>query len=99
MAVSVNQQPTEDDWRELMALVDKEIPSFHAKMNERTNLRLKEYQICILVRLHFKPYEMVNLTDITIANVSNIRKRLLWKVFGLNGGTQEFDRKIQQIYR
>lgn len=68
-------------------------------MDEKVALRPEEYNISMLVCLRFKPYEIINIMNLTAANVSTIRKRLLLKVFGEKGGAQDFDHKIWRLFR
>ena len=96
---SPKQHPSDDDWLELRKLVDKEIPAFRRKMDEKVALRPEEYNISMLVCLRFKPYEIINIMNLTAANVSTIRKRLLLKIFGEEGGAQDFDHKIWRLFR
>ena len=94
-----NHQPDLADWHELREMVNKEIPGFHQAVNARTALHPDEYDICVLVRLRFKPKEIALLANINNNYVSVIRKRLLLKVFGETGSASDFDREIQKIYR
>ena len=94
-----NQKPSVDDWHELRDMMNKELPNFYQTVNARTALQLDEYDICVLVRLRFKPKEIAFLANINSGYVSVIRKRLLLKVFGETGSASDFDREIQKIYR
>lgn len=94
-----NRQPGVDDWHELREMLNKEIPGFHQAVNARTALHPDEYDVCVLVRLRFKPKEIALLANINSGYVSVIRKRLLLKVFGETGSASDFDREIQKIYR
>lgn len=94
-----NQKPSVDDWHELRDMMNKELPNFYQTVNARTALQLDEYDICVLVRLRFKPTEIAFLANINSGYVSVIRKRLLLKVFGETGSASDFDREIQKIYR
>lgn len=99
MGDSISQEPSKDDWQELAHVIERVIPTFFSKMNGGSTLRLEEYQMCILVRLHFQPYQIAHLMNITTGNVSILRKRLLKKVFGEEGGAHDFDKKVRQICR
>ena len=57
-----------------------------------------DYRICILVRLHFSPKEISNLVGESISYISTKRARLLAKIFGTEGKSEEFDKKICEIY-
>lgn len=94
-----NQKPSVDDWHELRDMMNKELPNFYQTVNARTALQLDEYDICVLVRLRFKPTEIAFLANINSGYVSVIRKRLLLKVFGETGSASDFDWEIQKIYR
>ena len=63
-------------------------------MGEYT-LSSKEYRICILVLLAFKPGEMVNLTGFSSSDISKTRQRLLMKLFGEQGSAGQFDRRLR----
>lgn len=86
-------------WIQLQDLVNLEIPSFYGITHDK-NRYLKEidYRICILVRLHFSPKEISNLVGESISYVSTKRARLLSKIFGIEGKSEEFDKKICEIY-
>ena len=65
-------------------------------MGEYT-LSSKEYRICILVLLAFKPGEMVNLTGFSSSDISKTRQRLLMKLFGEQGSAGQFDRRLREV--
>ena len=63
-------------------------------MGEYT-LSSKEYRICILVLLAFKPGEMVNLTGFSSSDISKTLQRLLMKLFGEQGSAGQFDKRLR----
>lgn len=86
------------DNKSLKALINDYIPEFYSIVNDGTcALTELEYQVCMLIRVHFSPSEICKLTGISDGYVSNIRKRLLKKVFHIEGAPKEFDRKILEI--
>ena len=90
--------PTSDDWHEIRNVIDEILPKFKTTLNNGTHtLRMEEYHICILVRLNFKPLEISNLTGLSQANITAIRKRMLKKLFGIDGKPKEFDTIISKI--
>ena len=92
------QYPTLDDWKQLRLLVEHEIPTFHDLMNpEEAPLSEMEYDICLLTRVHIPPIEIAKLKKCVPSYVSNIRKNLLKKVFGIEGNPDEFDQEIVKI--
>lgn len=92
-------RPTADDWRELRSMINSEVPGFYSTLNNGHVLRPDEYDLCILIRLHFKPLEISNLTGISQKSVSAMRRRLLQKVLGRDGKPGEFDDFIMGIMK
>ena len=92
------QYPTINDWKLLRSLVEYEIPVFHDIMNpDAAPLTEIEYDICLLSRVHILPNEMAKLKQCVPSYVSNIRKNLLKKVFGIEGNADQFDDEIEKI--
>lgn len=92
-------QPSAEEWQVLRSMINSEVPGFYSTLNNGHVLRPDEYDLCILLRLHFKPLEISNLTGISQKSVSAIRRRLLQKVLGHDGKPQEFDDFIMRIVR
>lgn len=92
-------RPTADDWQELRSMINSEVPGFYSTLNNGHVLRPDEYDLCILIRLHFKPLEISNLTGISQKSVSAMRRRLLQKVLGHDGKPGEFDDFIMGIMK
>ena len=85
-------------WEELEKQVDKVIPDFTVTLSSTCgHLSIEEWRICLLVRLYFEPFQIVNLLNISNQRVSNLRRQLLQKVFGQEGKAKEFDKKLCQM--
>ena len=97
MARYGKELPSKNDWESLNNLINTEIPSFYSVVNHRQTLKEQEYQVCMLIRTNFQMSEICNLMNISSANLSMLRKRLLLKIFGIEGTSKEFDRKILNI--
>ena len=82
----------------LFEMMDTILPSFRTKMMSVEPLAQLDYAICILVRLHFRPADICVLLDIDSATLSMKRKRLLKKVYGMDGSAKDFDQRVQKIY-
>ena len=65
--------------------------------SEKYSLTIKDLNICMLIRLGFVPYEICALLKVSSSSLSNQRKRLLQKVFDIEGGASLFDEKIRSI--
>ena len=92
-------QPSAEEWQALRSMINSEVPGFYSTLNNGHVLRPDEYDLCILLRLHFKPLEISNLTGISQKSVSAMRRRLLQKVLGHDGKPGEFDDFIMRIVR
>jgi hypothetical protein len=83
------------DFQDLKTLINQEIPSFYGVLNAPDHtLRPIEYDVCMLIRLHFQPAEICKLTGISDGYAANLRKRLLLRIFGEEGAPKDFDRRI-----
>lgn len=86
------------DWRALQKMIDEKIPHFYSEMNgQKGKMDSMDYNICILVRLHFSNGEIAFLTGNQPSTISMKRKRLLKRVYGIDGAPERFDEEIQKI--
>ncbi len=94
------QYPTLDDWDLLRQLVEKEIPLFRQtlKVNE-LSLTEFDYDVCLMIRVQLLPIEISRLKKCSPSHISNIRKRLLLRIFNKEGGSEVFDDEIGKIVR
>ena len=91
-------QPGLEDWKQLRALVEREIPDFSRILNtEDHSLSDIEYDVCLMIRVHLLPIEISRLKKCTPSYVSNIRKSLLKRVYGKEGSSEDFDDEIGKI--
>ncbi|MBR5727708.1 MAG: hypothetical protein IKX39_03580 [Muribaculaceae bacterium] len=60
-------------------------------------LNSKEQMVCLLTIHGFQPTEIATLTISTPQAITNIRVRLLKKLFGETGGAKDFDNAIKQV--
>ena len=99
MAKSSTEKPTREEWNQLRSLLRDKLPSFWNKLQEcKPPLRMEEVDVCLLIRLQFKAKEIANLTGMSPQSISNIRRRLLPRVFHQSeGGSKEFDRLIMKL--
>lgn len=87
-----------EDFKELRMLVGFQVPSFYMVLNsESSPLSELEYEVCLLIRTHFSPSDICKLTGISDSYASNIRKRLLKKVYDIDGAPKDFDDRILNI--
>lgn len=92
------KEATSADFRDLRLLMNEVIPSFYQKLNTtKCSLRTIEYDICLLVRFHFRPAEISRLTGLKDNHIANIRKGILLKVFNIVGSPKDLDEILLQI--
>ena len=92
------QYPSLEDWKGLRSLVEHEIPSFPQILGkEDHSLSDLEYDVCLMIRVHLKPLEIAKLKKCAPSYISNIRKSLLLKIFGIEGSSELFDDEIGKI--
>lgn len=93
------QTPNLDDWRELTALIDHELPAFRSQVSPADKpLSDMDYDVCMLTRIHLSPSDIYKLKNCSPSYISNIRKKLLLQLFGLSGNTELFDERIHAIH-
>lgn len=99
IAQSPKKNPSLEEWRQLRSLLRDRLPAFWNKLQEsEPPLRIEEIDVCLLIRLKFPVKEIANLTGMSIQAISNVRRRLLQRVFHQSeGGSKEFDRLIMKL--
>ena len=99
MAKSSVKKPTLDELGQLRSFLRDKLPAFWDKLHEcEPPLRIEEIDVCLLIRLQFKAKDIANLTGMSLQSISNIRRRLLQRVFHQSeGGSKEFDRLIMKL--
>ena len=91
------QRASRDDVRQITNLINEQIPCFYRSLNASQVLRPVEYEVCMLIRCHFKPSSIGKLLGLDEAYVSNIRRRILHKVYGIKGNPKDLDERIMAI--
>lgn len=88
--------PTEEQWKVLAKSLNDLSPTFLNVLNDK-KLTENEYRICMLVWLLFCPRELAILMNLSSSNISNIRKRMAYKIFGEDMSATKFDKRIREI--
>ena len=92
------QIATQEDFRQLKMLVNEEIPTFYSSLNTpECSLRTIEYEVCLLIRCHFLPSEICKLTGRNESYISNLRKAILLKSYGVKGAPKDLDQRIMAV--
>jgi hypothetical protein len=87
---------SKSEWTELYSTAEKYFPVL---CNIKTNpkVSVSEYQICVLTKLGLRINDIIYLTQISASNISNMRSRMLSKLFGEEGGAKDFDIRIKSL--
>ena len=91
------RQASREQIRQVTNLINEQIPSFYNTLNSAVVLRPVEYEVCMLIRCHFKPSGVGKLLGLDEAYVSNVRRRILYKVYGTEGNPKDLDERIMAI--
>ena len=89
------QAASEADWTALMDAYRQHCPQFLAMLSAISTLQPRELNVCLLIRLRFQPSEVAALTASSPQSVTNLRVRLLQKVFHQQGGARDFDEHLR----
>ena len=92
------QKASQADFAELKKLVNEEIPHFYTTLNTSSyTLSAIEYDVSLLLRVRFSPMDIHKLTGMSPGYVSNMRSRLLLRVYGIDGSPADYDKRILTI--
>ena len=91
------RQASREQIRQVSNLINEQIPSFYNELNASVVLRPIEYEVCMLIRCHFKPSGVGKLLGLDEAYVSNVRRRILHKIYGIDGNPKDLDERIMAI--
>ena len=89
------QPASEADWTALVDAYRQHCPQFLTMLSSINSLQSRELNVCLLIRLRFQPSEVAVLTASSPQSVTNLRVRLLQKVFHLQGGARDFDEHLR----
>ena len=92
------QKASVSDFKLLRDLINMEIPHFYTTLNTpRYTLTSIEYEVTVLLRVHFSPIEIHRLTGASPSYISNMRSRLLSRIWGVQGSPKDYDERILAI--
>lgn len=83
---------TNEDWDELSQCMYTLSPNLQLLLSP---LNAKEQHVCLLIRQNFLPTEIAILTMSSPQTITNMRVRLLKKLFTEIGGAKDFDTKLR----
>lgn len=96
--IAVGGHPSDEEWKELSKVFEEYDNSFSKWLADQSGkLNRREMRLCMLSRLHFQPSEAAVLLVTTRQNVTNMRSRMMPKVFGEEGSAADFGLRIAEI--
>ena len=95
----VGRQPSTDEWEQARTKLFAHYPGFGDFMQEHAHhLNDKEQKVCLLVRLGFKPSNIGSMLKVSSSYVTELRSKMLQKLFGIAGDSKAFDKMLRKIY-
>ena len=88
---------TEQDWKDLEKLIDREYDNFSYRIRSLCHLSLQEYRVSLLVKVNTKPKWMSNIMNTSINNISTLRSRAYLRHFGKKGASSDWDEFIVSL--
>lgn len=96
--IAAGNHPSDEEWKELSKVFVEYDNSFSKWLaGQSGKLNRREMRLCMLSRLHFQPSEAAVLLVTTRQNVTNMRSRMMPKVFGEEGSAADFGLRIAEI--
>lgn len=96
--IAVGGHPSDEEWKELSKVFEEYDNGFSKWLaGQSGKLNRREMRLCMLSRLHFQPSEAAVLLVTTRQNVTNMRSRMMPKVFGEEGSAADFGLRIAEI--
>jgi regulator of replication initiation timing len=82
---------TQDDWQQLVQLIDGIYTGFTEKLFGLYKLSQQDYYVSLLIKARMQPKEIAMLTAHSKESVASTRSRLYQKVFGKKGSSRQWD--------
>ena len=93
------QKLTEEDWKDISILITEYFPGFDDFLiTYKPQLKLNEYPICILLRLHFKATDIAGMLSLSKSQVSQLCSDIMYKLFEKKGSSKELSAKLARIF-
>ena len=97
LSTHVLLHPSDQEWAELEHMVERIIPEMVISIRKKYKLKKDEYHVCILVRLYFEPRAIMTLMNKDYSYVSKVRRKLLIRIFGIDGKPSDFDSRFRNL--
>jgi len=93
------QQPTQSEWEQIEQQIFLCFPGFKEFISKNEYLlNNKEYKTCLLTRIGIKPTNIGSMLGVASSYITELRTKLLQKLFGMSGSSKSFDKLLKAIY-
>lgn len=93
------ETPTDEDWRKIRMLVIEYLPGFNDFLTANAHrLTESKYNICILLRLHFKSVDISKILGIKPPSVSDACSSIMKNIFQKEGSAKELTATLSKIF-
>ena len=90
---------TDEDWRKIRMLVIEYLPGFNDFLTTHAHrLTENKYNICILLRLHFKSVDISKILGIKPPSVSDACSSIMKNIFQKEGSAKELTARLGEIF-
>jgi hypothetical protein len=88
---------TSDDWHQINMVAIDILPNFYKFISsKKMDLNDKEFETCMLIRMHFSPKDVANMLGVSQPYITKIRNNMMPKLFGITGSSKELDERLMQ---
>lgn len=93
------EMPTEEDWRNIRMLVIEYLPGFNDFLTANAHrLTENKYNICILLRLHFRSVDISKILGIKPPSVSDACSSIMRNIFQKEGSAKELTALLAKFF-
>lgn len=85
------------EWDMIYHLIIEYFPGYYDFLTSRLEVNSIEYQICSLLRLHFKTVEIANMINVTPPYISKISTEVMKKLFKKKGSSKELAKELKNF--
>ena len=89
---------SESNWDIVCNLASEYYPAFYDYLLSQMKVDSTEYQICLLLRLHFKAGEIANMLGVTPPYISKTSTEILENLYGKKGSSKELYKELSKLY-
>ena len=89
---------SEEEWTEIDSVLSEVLPTFYQYISSyRSSLNLKEYQTCMLLRMHVQPTSISNMLTVNGSYVTKMSRQIMEKLFHESGTSKELMKRLLVI--